>query len=298
MNRRPFACLLPLALLAAVPARAQIDPALSRGHLAVLDFKNKLSASDKQEVDATYFADVVRSAALRTVPTLQVITRENLIVLLTSTGKKLEECEGECEVDTGRRIGADLVISGDLLKIGTNFKLNLRLHETHGGQLVSGAVAAGKTVDDLDANTNEAVTTLLAPLRAAPTALPPAVTRTTPEERVAAADKGKALAATAPAPTPVAPAPAKTSSLRTVGWVLAGVGVLAGAGSGLFALKGKGLVSNIQSGGYATGADIAKAASDSKATNGPAIGLAAGGAVALIAGVILIFTHPPAPESF
>ena len=90
-------------LLTAVSARADLDPA---GHLAVLDFRNKLPNRD--EVDWTYFADLVRSAALRAVPTLQVITRENLDVLLQSTGRKIEDCEGECEVDTGRRIGADL----------------------------------------------------------------------------------------------------------------------------------------------------------------------------------------------
>src|SRR5690349_8177744 len=94
-------------------------------HLVVLDFRNKLD-----DVDGRYFADVVRAAAVRADPSLQVITRENLLVLLQSTGKDLADCEGECEVETGRRIGADLVISGDLLKVGTQYKLNLRLHET------------------------------------------------------------------------------------------------------------------------------------------------------------------------
>ena len=34
-----------------------------------------------------------------------MITKENLIVLLENAGRKLEDCEGECEVETGRRIG-------------------------------------------------------------------------------------------------------------------------------------------------------------------------------------------------
>ncbi len=94
-----------LVLLGAGAARAQQS-------LAVLDFRDKLGG---KEVDAGYFADVVRSASLRALPGLRVITKENLVVLLQSTGKRLEDCEGECEVDTGRRIGADLVVSGDLL---------------------------------------------------------------------------------------------------------------------------------------------------------------------------------------
>jgi hypothetical protein len=58
------------------------------------------------------------------------MTRENLLILLQATGKSLEECEGECEVDTGRRIGADLILSGDVQKLGLIFKISLRMHNT------------------------------------------------------------------------------------------------------------------------------------------------------------------------
>ena len=59
-------------------------------------------------------------------------------------------CEGECEVDTGRRIGADAIVSGEVLKVGTRYKLTLKLHDTHDGRLLGGAVASGKTIDELD----------------------------------------------------------------------------------------------------------------------------------------------------
>jgi hypothetical protein len=93
---------------------------------------------------------------------LNVMTRENMLVLLESSGKKLAECEGECEVDTGRRLGADLVITGEVLRFGSNYKLNLRLHETRDGQLLAGAQASGATTDELDRNTKQAVVELLA----------------------------------------------------------------------------------------------------------------------------------------
>ena len=93
------------------------------------------------------------------------MTRENVIVLLESQGKRLEDCEGECEVDTARRLGADYVVSGELLRVGSSYKLDLRLHETREGQLVGGAAASGHTVDELDANTGAIVTELLSPLR-------------------------------------------------------------------------------------------------------------------------------------
>ena len=41
---------------------------------------------------------------LRSVPGVSLMTRENMLVLLQSSGKKLEDCEGECEVETGRRL--------------------------------------------------------------------------------------------------------------------------------------------------------------------------------------------------
>ncbi len=130
--------------------------------LAVLELKNKV-ANAKTDLVA-YFGDLVRAAALRAEPDLKVITRENLLVLLAAQGKNLAECEGECEVETGRRIGADLVISGELLEVGRSLKLNLKLHDTHEGRLLSGAVAAGADIDELDRHTGAAVAELIAPL--------------------------------------------------------------------------------------------------------------------------------------
>jgi len=134
-----------ISLLLAAAAASSPGPLL-----AVLEFKNKLPEADRKSVDASYFSDVVRAAALQSAPQVRVITRENLLVLLQSSGKKMEECEGECEVDTGRRIGADLVISGELLRVGSSLKLNLRLHDTHEGKLLSAALVSGRSVDELD----------------------------------------------------------------------------------------------------------------------------------------------------
>src|SRR5207237_489085 len=94
--------------------------------LAVLDFRNKLKGED---VDASYFSNAVRVAVKRTAPSVRVMTRENVIVLLQAQGKTLEDCEGECEIDTGRRLGADYVVSGEILRIGSSYPLDLRLHD-------------------------------------------------------------------------------------------------------------------------------------------------------------------------
>jgi hypothetical protein len=154
----------PAVVAAVAPAAAAAGgrtPVVSTGKLAVLDFKSYTDALKPQDV--RYFADVVRGATLRTAPGLQVMTRENLLVLLQATGKDAATCEGECEVETGRRIGADAVVSGELLKVGSRFKLSLKLHDTHEGRLLSTAVANGRTIDELDEAAQAAAADLLSP---------------------------------------------------------------------------------------------------------------------------------------
>src|SRR4051812_42624747 len=62
---------------------------------------------------------------------------------------------------TGRRVGADYVATGDLLRFGSTFKLDLRLYETAQGRLLGGAQASGRSADELDERTPAAVAALL-----------------------------------------------------------------------------------------------------------------------------------------
>ena len=96
--------------------------------VGVLEFRDKVPP--EQRIDVAYLSDQVRAAVKEVLPQSRVITRENMLVLLQASGRNLEECEGECEVDTGRRIGADLVVSGEVLRFGTQYKLNMKLHDT------------------------------------------------------------------------------------------------------------------------------------------------------------------------
>jgi hypothetical protein len=144
---------------AAVAAQAQpVARVKLSGRLAVLDLRNL--TKELTPDDARYFTDLVRAAVLKLAPQLDVMTRENLLVLLRSTGKDLANCEGECEVDTGRRIGADAIISGEIQRIGTRYKISLRLHETREGRLAGASVASGHSIDELDDSANKAVATL------------------------------------------------------------------------------------------------------------------------------------------
>ena len=145
----------PLSDAPAAPRPAEERRVLQlKGKLAVLDLKN--FTKDLTRENAQYFSDVIRQASLKMEPGLDIMTRENLLVLLQSTGKKLEECEGECEVDTGRRIGADQIVSGEIQKVGTKYKLTLRLHDTHEGRLLASAIGSGKSIDELDESAQRA----------------------------------------------------------------------------------------------------------------------------------------------
>jgi hypothetical protein len=130
--------------------------------VGVLEFRDKVPA--EQRIDAAYLSDQVRAAVKEVLPRSRVITRENMLVLLQSSGRSLEECESECEVETGRRIGADLVVSGELLRFGTQYRLNMKLHATGQGELLSGSVAGGATAEELEGDLRPAVRRLLAPL--------------------------------------------------------------------------------------------------------------------------------------
>jgi len=129
------------------------------GKLAVLELRN--FTKDLTRENAQYFTDVVRSAALKAQPQLEVMTRENLLVLLQASGKDLANCEGECEVDTGRRIGADEIVSGEIQKLGTLYKLSLRLHDTREGRLLASTQASGRTIEELDTDAQRAAQELL-----------------------------------------------------------------------------------------------------------------------------------------
>jgi hypothetical protein len=68
---------------------------------------------------------------------IQVITRENMASMLEEMGEDFNTCQDECEVGLGRKIGADYVLSGEVVRVGSLFVLNIKLHETINGGLLA-----------------------------------------------------------------------------------------------------------------------------------------------------------------
>lgn len=127
----------------------------------------EIVSPDVSREQAAFITDVIRRKALRALgKEYEIITRENLLVLLQASGKKLEECEGACEVDTGRLIGADLVVGGKMVRFGKTLNLILSLHSTHDGHLLSSAQAsASGDLEGIPKAVAEACNELFAPLR-------------------------------------------------------------------------------------------------------------------------------------
>jgi hypothetical protein len=122
--------------------------------LAVLHFRSNVR--ELQGPALRYFEGAVRSTALEVVPRLSLITPENMALLASAAGKDLSQCEGSCEVETGRLIQADAVITGNVVRVGDALKLTLALHETHETKQLRSAMVSGETIEDLDQSAGRA----------------------------------------------------------------------------------------------------------------------------------------------
>ncbi len=149
--------------ICSVPGYAEDQAGLRR--MAVLDFHDSSAGAVKPQ-EVLYLSDLVRGAARRTLPAERflLMTRENIQELLPQ-GRSLADCVGDCAVETGRKIGADYVATGDVTTFANEIRVTVNLHETASGNLL-GQIRAGApdllgVEQDLDAK----ILGLLRPLR-------------------------------------------------------------------------------------------------------------------------------------
>ncbi|MEZ4474114.1 MAG: hypothetical protein R3F60_25670 [bacterium] len=147
-------------LLTATPAPA--------ARLAVLELQN---AGAVPAPEARYFTERIRGVAQSLpVPDLSLMTRANLAALLPP-GVDLADCEGECAVETGRLVGADYVVTGEVVRLGDSLRAVLTLHATGDGKQLAAAHAGGADAVALERDLVRAASRLL---EALPGATPPA----------------------------------------------------------------------------------------------------------------------------
>jgi hypothetical protein len=146
-----------LILVLALAGAAQAGPR----KVAVLELRNPAGLAEQE---AQYLAGLVRTEALR-LPAARwfVMTRENILEQLPP-GTRLEDCVGACEVETGRNVGADVVVTGEVVRLGGALRVALRLHDTRNGKLLSSAQAGGDGAAALEAPVGQASRTLFAAL--------------------------------------------------------------------------------------------------------------------------------------
>lgn len=117
--------------------------------------------------EAAYLTDRARGVATRTLPSSEflVLTRESMEALLPP-GTKLADClSGGCEVEVGRRLGVDYIVTGEVLKFGEGLRLNLKAYHCSSGAFVGNEAAAGAKVDQLDKDAIDASGRLFARIR-------------------------------------------------------------------------------------------------------------------------------------
>ncbi len=129
MQHRIFLFLL--ALIFSLPISAG---EIVQRRVAVLEFRG----IGVEEAVLLKLSDQSRGAAVDVLSKEQylIMTRENMLQVLTDMGKDASCMEGACEVDIGRNIGADLIITGDILQMDGIYVLTLKLYETQSGALL------------------------------------------------------------------------------------------------------------------------------------------------------------------
>ena len=132
--------------------------AYAEERLAILEFRNIGKAMDASEVG--YIAEIFRDLGAKIGRRgLSIMTKENILQLLPP-GKTLEQCQGECEVETGRNIGADFVLSGEVRKLpeGLGYRLTAKIHQTRNGTLLSSEIYEGVTFKQLESDIRSSTT--------------------------------------------------------------------------------------------------------------------------------------------
>jgi TolB-like protein len=132
--------------------------------VAVLELRNQAAVPPDA---AAYLTDLIRRAAVASLARSRyfVMTRENILEQLPPGVTDLAACLGDCEVETGRNVGADFVVSGEILAFGAGLRVTIKLHDTTSGALVATETAAGADLGAVEEDVTRAASTAFAGIR-------------------------------------------------------------------------------------------------------------------------------------
>jgi formylglycine-generating enzyme required for sulfatase activity len=154
-------CLLSLAPGLSARARAEVPPQ----RIAVLDFHDSSTGRATPE-EVLYLSDLVRGVARRVLPAERylLMTRENIMEMLPQ-GRTLTDCVGDCAVETGRNLGADFVVTGEVTGFGGEIRVTVNLHGIQTGNLIDQIRAGAPNVLGVEKDLEDRVQSLLLKLR-------------------------------------------------------------------------------------------------------------------------------------
>lgn len=138
----------------------------SRGPVRVV----VLEFSAPQDFDPSLLAllsDTVRAEALRATSGTQatVVARESIDVMLREMGSCVDDAIGECEIETGRNVGADIIITGSIQRVSDSTYFTQKIFEVETGRLLALQQYSAKTEDLFVEKTRESSRELVGVLR-------------------------------------------------------------------------------------------------------------------------------------
>lgn len=124
------------------------NSAWARDRLAVLEVKASTDGEQRlKPFEVKTLTSDLRRLALE-YGGFDVMTDKNIIDLLPDD-TKIEDCIGECEVQTGRMLGAKYIITGEVGRAGGRLDMLVQFYETTGGTLLSSKSIGGQSYDQL-----------------------------------------------------------------------------------------------------------------------------------------------------
>ena len=132
--------------------------------VGVLEFTNVAGIS---AYEAQAITDMVRMAAGEVLPGewYLIMTRESILQLLPPDKRDLAACEGECEVETGRNIGADYIVTGEIGRFGTDLQVKFKMYNTKTSDYLGGKIVNAPTMNQLQKPFTDEATRLFEKLR-------------------------------------------------------------------------------------------------------------------------------------
>ena len=152
MNRPLFSVFYKWALgfcLMILPSLTFAQKKTQQRRIAILELSNRTKQQVSLEEINFLTNEMRRVAGYLPSADFLVMTKESIEVLIDPS-QSIEDCVGVCEVETGRLLGADWILTGEVIRFGRSLRVSIKLHETKSGQYLAGESLKGKEVEDLE----------------------------------------------------------------------------------------------------------------------------------------------------